>query len=113
MDTANTTRGELSLRLGEITYTLKPEHERAVRLDDALEHGIMGTLVRVTEERVIKLRDMALIVACLADDVPSLPELERAIFDEGTYVVSSYTTRALVACAAGTHDPGEGDGQPS
>lgn len=98
----NTVRGEVSVAVGKRTYVLKPNHERQVWLDDALECGIMGTLARASQSNVIKVRDAATAIHYLADDAPSVDELMREIFTTGLDAPLSQVFIALANCASGS-----------
>jgi hypothetical protein len=63
----NTVRGEAELVLGDKTFVLRPEHERAVELDEVLPAGILGTLLTLTGDRVIKTHTLAIVIGTLSD----------------------------------------------
>lgn len=101
MSEANTVRGEVELRLGEKTYVLVPEEGRAVRLDDALPRGILGTLLQLTDERVIKVRTLAKVIKHLAQDAPDEDTLAKEILGEPLMTVSAKVARVLSNVAGG------------
>lgn len=106
-EVANKTRGEVSISLGGTTYVMKPEHERAVRLDDALPRGILGTLIQMSEEGVVKIRTVSLIVHHLVDNSPGVEVLTRNILDAGINQVGVVASIVLTSIASGLHSSGE------
>lgn len=109
---ANKVRGEIELPLTSKTYTLKPEHDRAVKLDDALPLGVLGTLLQMTDERSIKLRTLATIIHHLSDEHPGVDAVMRDIVSENFMFVAGVGIEALrrIASGSGESEPGEDDG---
>lgn len=108
-DAPNKVRGETAVELGGRTFVLKPEHGRAVRLDDALPLGILGTLIQLTEERTIKARTLATVVHHLTSGSPGVDALVEMVLATGVTRVAGQVVFALSAVAAGSHSPGEGE----
>lgn len=112
---ANKVRGEVSLPLGDKIYVLKPEHGRAATLDAALPRGVLGTLLQITDEGVIKARHLATVVYHLTDNPPQrIEDLEREIFDAGVTFTAGFVVSVMTAITAGLHTPpGEADAPSS
>ena len=103
----NKVRGEVKIAIGQKTYVLKPEHGRAVKLDDALPLGVLGTLLQITEERVVKARVLATVVHFLADGRPGIDQVTEEIMTDGVVKAAGVITAVLGAVAAGSSMPGE------
>jgi len=105
MSDANGVRGELELELPETTYLLRPEHGRAVKLDDALPLGILGTLLQMTsDDQVLKLRTMATIVHYLADGRPKTDDVIKQMARSNYMNVAAVVIEALRRVAGGQDD---------
>lgn len=104
---ANRVRGEVKLTFPGGSYVLRPEHGRAVRLDDALPSGILGTLIQLTDDRAIKLKTLALVVHHLADGAPKIDEVLVNLTRVNLMTVTSLVVKALSNIAAGSETSGE------
>ena len=105
----NKIRGELELPLKNVTYVLKPEHGRAVELDEALRRGIIGTLVDSGSRDSVRLHDMAVVIKHLADDAPSVDELKKQLLKSNLYQSALVVTKVLAHIAGGSDPAGEED----
>lgn len=108
---ANAVRGEVEIQLGDRVYVMKPEHERAVKLDESLRLGILGTLVEAGQRNSFRLEDMAVAIKCLADDAPDIETLKAEILGTNLYLAAITIGRALANIAGGSPGRGEGGGQ--
>lgn len=116
--TANHARGEvdLTLTLNGTAHevVLKPEHGRGPALDAALPGGVLGTLLRISGDRDIRSRELALVIFHLGDQkLGTVSELERAVFETGVVSVAGAVTAALAALSGGSQSSGEEDAPSS
>lgn len=60
---SNPHRGEVEIRLGSRTWTMRPTHEAIVEIEEATGLGILG-VYRLFLTRDIKYTEMAAVIAC-------------------------------------------------
>lgn len=86
MDVANEQRGELSFKIGEITFVFEPSFERIAKLEAALGRSLLKLSFQLTQERDVTFSDVATVIEVMSiNNKLSRNELGEMLIKNGMF----------------------------